>query len=109
MLIVTGEQITECSIPTSSPKLTVVVDLTKLGALVGVGGEGVEDGVLLHLAGAQADVLAGVLLAQATESAVATQDNGSCGVSANNQQILSKDIFLSNFYQYLDIRRKKKM
>ena len=68
MLIVTGEQITECSIPTSSPKLTVVVDFTKLGALVGVGGVGVEDGVLLHLAGAQADVLAGVLLAQASDA-----------------------------------------
>ena len=67
MLIVTGEQITECSIPTGSPKLTVVVDFTKLGTLVGVGGEGVEDGVLLHLAGAQADVLAGVLLAQASD------------------------------------------
>ena len=82
MLIVTGEQITKCSIPTSSPKLTVVVDLTKLGALVGVGGEGVEDGVLLHLAGAQADVLAGVLLAKASEGenfitlfAIANQDN----------------------------------
>ena len=68
MLIVTGEQITECSIPTSSPKLTVVVDLTKIGALVRVGGVGVEDGVLLHLAGAQADVLAGVLLAQASDA-----------------------------------------
>ena len=67
MLIVTGEQITECSIPTGSPKLTVVIDLTELGALVGDGGEGVEDGVLLHLAGTQADVLAGVLLAQASE------------------------------------------
>ena len=52
MLIVTGEQITECSIPTSSPKLTVVVDLTKNGALVGVGGVGVEDGVLHHVTGA---------------------------------------------------------
>ena len=91
MLIVTGEQITECSIPTGSPKLTVVVDLTKLGALLRVGGVGVEDGVLLHLAGAQADVLAGVLLAQASENG--TQDSGRCGVSANNQQILSKDIF----------------
>ena len=68
MLIVTGEQITECSIPTSSPKLTVVVDLTKIGALLRVGGVGVEDGVLLHLAGAQADVLAGVLLAQASDA-----------------------------------------
>ena len=68
MLIVTGEQITECSIPTGSPKLTVVVDLTKLGALLRVGGVGVEDGVLLHLAGAQADVLAGVLLAQASDA-----------------------------------------
>ena len=67
MLIVTGEQITECSIPTGSPKLTVVVDLTKLGALLRIGGEGVEDGVLLHLAGAQADVLAGALLAQASK------------------------------------------
>ena len=66
MLIVTGEQITECSIPTASPKLTVVVDLTKIGALLRVGRVGVEDGVLLHLAGAQADVLAGVLLAQAS-------------------------------------------
>ena len=68
MLIVTGEQITECSIPTGSPKLTVVVDLTKIGALLRVGGVGVEDGVLLHLAGAQADVLAGVLLAQASDA-----------------------------------------
>ena len=70
MLIVTGEQITECSIPTSSPKLTVVVDLTKIGALVGVGGEDVEDGVLLHGTGVQADVLARVLLAQASERVV---------------------------------------
>ena len=70
MLIVTDEQITECSIPTSSPKLTVVVDLTKIGALVGVGGEDVEDGVLLHVTGAQADVLARVLLAQASERVV---------------------------------------
>ena len=82
MLIVTGEQITECSIPSSSPKFTVVVVLTQLGALVGVGGEGVEDGVLLHLAGAQADVLAGALLAQASKRvdfiplfAIANQDN----------------------------------
>ena len=70
MLIVTGEQITECSIPTGSPKLTVVVDLTKIGALVGVGGEGVEDGVLLNVTGAQADVLARVLLDQASERVV---------------------------------------
>ena len=68
MLIVTSKQITERSIPTSSPKLTVVVDLTKIGALLRVGGVGVEDGVLLHLAGAQADVLAGVLLAQASDA-----------------------------------------
>ncbi len=68
MLIVTGKQITECSIPTSSPKLTVVVDLTKIGALVRVCRVGVEDGVLLQLAGAQADVLAGVLLAQASDA-----------------------------------------
>ena len=70
MLIVTDEQITECSIPTSSPKLTVVVDLTKIGTLVGVGGEDVEDGVVLHVTGAQVDVLARVLLAQASERVV---------------------------------------
>ena len=57
MLIVTGEQITECSIPTGSPKLTVVVDLTKLGALAGVDREGVDDALLLQIAGAQADAL----------------------------------------------------
>ena len=67
MLIVTSEQMTQCSIPSGSPKLTVVVQLAKLGALVREGGEGVEDDLLLHKTGAQADALTGVLLAQASD------------------------------------------
>ena len=67
MLIVTSEQMTQCSIPLGSPKLTVVVQLAKLGALVREGGEGVEDDLLLHVTGAQADALTGVLLAQASD------------------------------------------
>ena len=67
MLIVTSEQMTQCSIPSSSPKLTVAVQLAKLGALVREGGEGVEDDLLLHETGAQADALTGVLLAQASD------------------------------------------
>ena len=67
MLIVTSEQMTQCSIPSGSPKLTVVVQLAKLGALVRGGGEGVEDALLLHEAGAQADALTGVLLTQASD------------------------------------------
>ena len=63
MLIVTGEQITQCSVPASSPKLAEAVDLAKVGALVRGGREGVEDALLFHVAGAQADALAGVLLA----------------------------------------------
>ena len=58
---------TQCSIPAGSPNLTVVVDLTKLGALVRGGGEGVDDALVLHDAGAQADALAGFLLAQASD------------------------------------------
>ena len=64
MLIVTGEQIAKCSIPAGSPKFTVVVEFAKLGALVRGGGEGVEDALLLHEAGAQADALTWVLLTQ---------------------------------------------
>ena len=67
MLIVTSEQMTQCSIPSGSPKLTVVVQLAKLGALVREGGEGVEDDLLLHVTGAQADALTGVLLARASD------------------------------------------
>ena len=67
MLIVAGEQIAKCSIPAGSPKFTVVVEFAKLGALVRGGGEGVEDALLLHEAGAQADALTGVLLTQASD------------------------------------------
>ena len=56
----------ECPIPPGSPELTVVVELTELGALVRGGGVGVEDAVLLHEAGAQTDALTGVCLAQAS-------------------------------------------
>ena len=64
MLIVTSEQMTQCSIPSGSPKLTVAVQLPKL---VREGGESVEDDLLLHETGAQADALTGVLLAQASD------------------------------------------
>ena len=57
----------ECPIPPGSPVLTVVVHLAKLGALLRVGRVGVEDAVLLNPTGAQADSLAGVLLAQAPD------------------------------------------
>ena len=57
----------ECSILLSSPELTVVIHLAKLGTLLRVGGVGVEDAVLLHVTGAQGDALAGVLLAQAPD------------------------------------------
>ena len=67
MLIITGEQIAKRSVPLGSPKPAVVVDLAKLGTLVRGGGVGVDDALLLNDAGAQADVLAGVLLAQASE------------------------------------------
>ena len=56
----------KCSIPASPPEVAVVVQLAEDGALVRGGGEGVEDALLLHDAGAQADALAGVLLAQAS-------------------------------------------
>ena len=49
-------------IPLSSPKLATVVDLTKVGALIRVGREDVDDIVLHHSARAQADVLARALL-----------------------------------------------
>ena len=52
MLVVTGEQVTQGTIPSCSPELTVVIDLAKLGALVRAGGVGVEDAVLGHVAGA---------------------------------------------------------
>ena len=68
MPVVADQQVTECSIPAGSPELTVVVHATKLGALVRAGGVGVEDALLLHQAGAQADALAGVLLAQASDT-----------------------------------------
>ena len=57
----------QCSILLGSPEFTVVVHLAKLGALLRVGGVGVEDAVLLHPTGAQADALAGVLLTQAPD------------------------------------------
>ena len=57
----------KCSIPASPPEVAVVVQLAEDGALVRGGGEGVQDALLLHDAGAQADALAGVLLAQASE------------------------------------------
>ena len=56
-----------CSIPACLPELTVVVHVAKLGAPVGGGGVGVEDAVLLHQAGTQADALTGVLLTQAPD------------------------------------------
>jgi len=52
MLVVTGEQVTQGTVPSCSPELTVVIDLTELGALVRAGGVGVEDAVLGHVAGA---------------------------------------------------------
>ena len=66
MLIVAVEEETKTSIPLSSPKLATVVDLTKVGALVRVGWEDVDDVVLHHGTRAQADVLARVLLARAS-------------------------------------------
>ena len=65
MLIVAVEEETKTPIPLSSPKLATVVDLTKVGALVRVGREDVDDVVLHHSARAQADVLARVLLTRA--------------------------------------------
>ena len=47
--------------------LTVVVHLAKGVALARGYGVGVEDALLLHPAGAQADALTGVLLAQAPD------------------------------------------
>ena len=64
MLVVTGEQVTQGTVPSCSPELAVVIDLAELGALVGAGGVGVEDAVLCNLAGAQGDALTGVLLTQ---------------------------------------------
>ena len=55
---------TQCSIPACSPEVAIVVHLAKLGAPVRGGGVGVEDAVLLHKAGAQADALTWVLLTQ---------------------------------------------
>ena len=66
MLIVTGEKMAKCSIPASSPELTVAGEFTEPGALVRGEGEGVEDAVHLHEAGAQTDALTGVGLAQAS-------------------------------------------
>ena len=65
MLIVAGKKVAQCSIPTGPPVLTVVVHLAKRVAGVRGDREGVEDALLLHQAGAKADALAGVLLAQA--------------------------------------------
>lgn len=62
MLIVAVEEETKTSIPLSSPKLATVVDLTKVGALIRVGREDVDDVVLHHSARAQADVFARALL-----------------------------------------------
>ena len=67
MLIVSGEQKAKRSIPAGSPELAVAVDLAKLGALVRGRKVGVDDALLLQDAGAQADALARVLLAQASE------------------------------------------
>ena len=64
MLVVTGEQVTQGTVPSCSPELRVVIDLTKLGALLRACGVGVEDAVLGHVAGAQGDALTGVLLTQ---------------------------------------------
>ena len=64
MLVVTGEQVIQGTVPSCSPELTVVIDLAELGALVGAGGVGVEDAVLGHVAGAQGDALTGVFLTQ---------------------------------------------
>ena len=66
MLIVAVEEETKTSIPLSSPKLATVVDLTKVGALIRVGREDVDDIVLHHSARAQADVLARALLTRAS-------------------------------------------
>ena len=57
----------QCSILLGSPELTVVIHLAKLGALLRVGGVSVEDAILFDEAGAQADALTGVLLAQAPD------------------------------------------
>ena len=67
MLIVAAEQMAECSIPPGLPELAVVIELAKLGALVRTGRVGFDDASLLDQAGAQADALAGVLLAQAPD------------------------------------------
>ena len=64
MLVVTGKQVTQGTVPSCSPELTVVIDLAELGALVRAGGVGVEDAVLGHVAGAQGDALTWVLLTQ---------------------------------------------
>ena len=64
MLVGTGEQVTQGTVPSCPPELAVVIDVAELGALVRVGSVGVEDAVVGHLAGAQADALTGVLLAQ---------------------------------------------
>ena len=68
LLIVTGEQIAKCSIPPGPPEHAAVINMTESGALVRGGGVGVDDALLLHQAGAQADALAGVLLAQASDT-----------------------------------------
>ena len=66
MLVITGEQVTQGTVPSCPPELAVVIDVAELGALVRGGGVGVEDAVLLHEAGAQTDALTGVRLAQAS-------------------------------------------
>ena len=67
ILILFAQKIAERSIPTGSPKDTAVFDLTQLGTLLGIGSEDAHDYILTHIAGTQADVLTGVLLAQATK------------------------------------------
>ena len=67
ILILVAQKIAERSIPTGSPKDTAVFNLTQLGALLGIGSEDAHDYILIHAAGAQADVLTGVPLAQATK------------------------------------------
>ena len=64
MLVITGEQVTQGTVPSCFPELAVVIDVAELGALVRVGSVGVEDAVVGHLAGAKGDALTGVLLAQ---------------------------------------------
>ena len=104
MPVVADQQVTECSIPAGFPELTVVVHVTKLGALVRAGGVGVEDALLLHQAGAQADALAGVLLTQAPGRV-------GCRVKSVKVTATSDFNFLWKFSTILKhhVRRKKQL